>query len=55
MFEYVKNEQWTSSFLSLWKKTNIESDYLRSAVAQVLHTEGETSVLHAELSKKGLR
>lgn len=39
MFEYVKNEQWTSSFHSLLQKTNIETGCLSSSVAQVLHKE----------------
>ena len=39
MFEYVKNEQWASSFHSLLEKTNIETFCLSSSIAQVLYKE----------------
>ena len=39
MFEYVKNEQWTSSFHHLLKKTNIETGCLSSSIAQALYKE----------------
>lgn len=38
MFEYVKIEQWTNSFHSLLKKTNIETGYLSNSIAHVLHS-----------------
>lgn len=39
MFEYVKNEQGTSSFHSLLEKINIETGYLSSSIAQILYKE----------------